>query len=159
MISPPTWYTERWGLNSRPFLKIMDYTNSRVIWPFWRESMIRRENHKKYWSLDCTTIYFPYLSSTQVHWWYSLLTAVQRVPAHSDPPQVQSQHEWYDYSVATWRGKSRWISFFAIHWVCSCHKMTTVSCILIVQPCTPRLLMGGAWLWGLYNLCGLSSEC
>ena len=34
---------------------------------------------------------FPYLSSTQVHWWCSLHTAVQRVPAHSESPQVQSQ--------------------------------------------------------------------
>ena len=69
----------------------MDYTSSRVIWPFWRESMIRRENHIKDWSLDCTTIHS---SSIQVHWRYSLHMAVQRVPAHSDLPQVDVESTW-----------------------------------------------------------------
>ena len=35
--------------------------------------------------------------------------------------------------------------FFAMHWVCSYHKMTTVSCILIVLALYTQALNG----WGL----------
>ena len=86
-----------------------------------------RHNQKeiKDWSLDCTTIYFPYSSPIPVHWWCSLHMAVQRVPAHSDPPQVQSQHKWYDYPAVIWRGRSRskivlsipsLLSYRILHW-------------------------------------------
>ena len=94
---------ERWTLvtlNSRPFLINMDCTST----PSLRGGNDEEGEAIKILILR-TTIYFPYLSSIQVHWWYSLHTAVQKVPAHSDSPQVQSQHEWYDYSVVMWRGR------------------------------------------------------
>ena len=50
---------------------------------------------QKVWSLDCTTIYSPYLSWIWQPWWNSLYMANPNPnPAHCDPPQVQSWHGW-----------------------------------------------------------------
>ena len=60
----------------------------------WRELEVRRERQsgtkKNNHYIAQPSIFHTYVK----HWWNRLYTAAHKVPAHYDPPQVQSWHGW-----------------------------------------------------------------